>query len=136
MAAVAMAKETNGFRPATEIKAHPRLVMAVDGGEKSGKTRFALTTPAPIYYINLDVGLEGVIDEFIGNKEIVVAEYAENVEEIGDIPTQDGKKRQDAAKVVTNSVFRDFRYAVRNGARTVVIDTGTEFWSMLRLAEF
>lgn len=50
-----------------------RVICAPWGREKCGKTHVALTFPDPIYYINFDMGLEGVIDKFVTNKDIKVS---------------------------------------------------------------
>src|SRR5688500_6274105 len=109
------------FEPAT-TDVRPRLVMALDGGPGSGRTRFVLTAPRPIYIVLLDPGgLEGFITDAT---DVHVAVY-------------DWKKsiRQDDAKVVAREVEDDI-LAARDMARTVVIDKATELWQVMRLAEF
>jgi hypothetical protein len=58
----------------------PRLLMAIDGPQKGGKTHFALTAPGPIGILNIDNGLEGVVEKFydkgktIGVKKVTLPE--------------------------------------------------------------
>jgi hypothetical protein len=109
------------FEPAT-TDVRPRLIFSLDGGPGSGRTRFVLSAPRPIYIVLLDPGgLEGVIEDAT---DVHVAVY-------------DWKKslRQDDAKVVAREVEDDILNA-RDLARTVVIDKATELWQALRLAEF
>ena len=51
-----------------------RMVVALDGLEKMGKTSWALTAPGPIALQNLDIGAEGVIQKFQSEKQIWLAE--------------------------------------------------------------
>lgn len=48
-----------------------RMVAAVWGREKCGKTHFAFTFPEPIWYIRLDAGGDsGVVEKFMAKKKI------------------------------------------------------------------
>ena len=55
-----VAKETvvAGFTKVKSGIKKKRMVVAVEGREKDGKTSFALSAPAPIAIFNLDTGLE------------------------------------------------------------------------------
>lgn len=110
-----------------------RLIMALDGREKSGKSDFALRdTPAPIAVINTDIGLDGVIQKFQDEKEIYKSDY------IMDFPTSgDPNKIAEKANTVWTAAKRDYFGALENKQiRTLVVDTATELWELLRLARF
>ena len=51
-----------------------RLVMRISAHEKDGKTHFGLTAPPPIGVMNIDRGLEGVVEKFAKVKEIHVSD--------------------------------------------------------------
>ena len=59
-----------GFNTAPD-KPKPRLVMAIEGREGSGKTELALSAPGPMGYQSIDIGTEGVIEKWVrAGKEI------------------------------------------------------------------
>lgn len=104
----------------TDIR--PRLLMSLDGGPGSGRTRFALTAPRPLYVIELDKGgTEGLI------------ENADDIQ-IGRYPYAKNISKADAEAIATE-VENDICEARDNG-RTVVIDKADGLWQLFRLAEF
>lgn len=113
-----------GFSKASN-KIVPRLITSVSGMEKNGKTSFALSAPGPIIYFNFDFGLEGVINKYAGEKDIYVKEYR-----FTRVMTPD--------KFVTlwSGFATDYYNALKSKARTIIIDTATECWELLRLARF
>lgn len=114
----------NGFSKASD-KIIPRLIASVSGLEKNGKTSFALSTPGPIIYFNLDFGTEGVISRYADKKDIYVKEYRFNR-----VMTPD--------KYINlwSSFTTDYYNALKSKARTIIVDTATELWELLRLARF
>jgi hypothetical protein len=113
-----------------------RMVVALDGLEKMGKTSWALTAPGPIAIQNLDIGAEGVIQKFQSEKQIWLAEYGVRPEK-GD--SQD-KVMQRAAPEWENFV-KDWKDVVvpalkAKTIRTAIWDTGSEIWELQRLARF
>lgn len=114
----------NGFSKASN-KIIPRLIAAVSGLEKQGKTSFALSAPGPIIYFNFDFGLEGVISKYASDKDIYVKEYR-----FSRVLTPD--------KFITlwSGFATDYYNALKSKARTIIIDTATEAWELLRLARF
>lgn len=100
-----------------------RVVMSLEGMDKTGKTHFALTAPGPIALFNFDIGLEGVIHKF-ADKEILTSDV--QFARTGDA---------DAWVQTWEDFKRMFTEAIRHpDVRTVVIDNGTEMWELLRLA--
>lgn len=122
----------HGFALASELELPRRLIASVAAKEKKGKTHFALTAPKPIGFINLDVGLEGVINKF-DPRDIHVSSYSKDTATMKDVvnPTESAKK----AEAVYDKVVRDYRYSIAH-FRTTVVDTGSEFYELLRIARF
>lgn len=101
-----------------------RLVVAVSGREKQGKTSFALSAPAPIIYYNFDIGAEGVIDKYADVKDIYEVKYRTKV--FG---------AEQSQVLGTWLQFKDdYKRGLESQARTLVIDTGSEAWETNRLA--
>jgi len=99
--------------------------VALDGLEKQGKTHFALTAPAPIVVFNFDIGLEGVVDKF-ADKKVYVVDY-----------NTPGTVDQSFDWTGTWEKFKtDYRGMFETDARTIVMDTATEAWELLRMARF
>ena len=95
---------------------------------KNGKTHFALTAPGPICYMNLDSGLEGVVHKFAAEKEIYVSNYETPIN------LKDVYPDIDKTVAVWGKFKQDFVSALQSDARTVVIDTATEGYELIRLA--
>lgn len=103
------------------------MLVGSDGLDKTGKTNFFLTAPGPIAGINLDIGLEGVTRKFSKDKRIWMVNY--------NIPPIDTKREEYAAHYF--KIKTAYEKALNHkDVRTVVIDTGTDFWELIRLAEF
>jgi hypothetical protein len=105
-----------------------RMILSIEALEGAGKTRFTLTAPGPIAFLNFDYGLEGVVEAFQVRKPIYVASIKLDF---------DGSKDQvvDAATREMKKFEVNYQTALKQ-ARTIVIDTGTELWELMRLAAF
>jgi len=117
-----------GFdKPDTTIK--HRMILNIEGLEKQGKTHFALTAPGPLAFFDIDIGTEGVIHKFTTGKEIIVSEHK--------IP-KDAASSEGFDFVAAWQEFYNRLQAVLKHpqVRTVVIDTMTEVWELLRMARF
>lgn len=103
-----------------------RMLVGSQGLERTGKTNFWLTAPDPIAGVNMDIGLEGVVEKWSKKKKIWVASF--NIPPITNQKSYiDYFKRVEAA----------YHGAVEHkDVRTVVVDTGDELWELMRLAEF
>lgn len=113
-----------GFTPASKaVPRLPRLILSIQGLPKRGKTRFALTAPGPIALLNFDDGLEGVVESFTAaGKEIMVADH------------RFASGASDWAPRWAR-FLKDFHGALASpDVRTVVVDSGTAVWELLRLA--
>lgn len=110
----------------------PRLVAAVAAREKQGKTHFSLTAPGPIVTFNADIGLEGVVHKFINDKQILVYDIP-----MPQIEGKNPKRVEEEAGKVWDDLENAFDTALNNPAvRTIVLDTATEVWEVVRLAYF
>lgn len=123
--------EQSGFRRANEA-VKKRLIMAIDGREKSGKSHFALSGPEPIGVVNLDIGLDGVVQKWQDDKEIWVTDVKVNIQELKELTPQAAAQEADRA---FNQVVKAYK-AVLGEARTIVWDNATEIWELLRMARF
>jgi hypothetical protein len=126
------------FKLATSL-ATPRIIAASVGGPGAGKTQFWLGAPAPIVFMSLDHGLEGVVDKFQEDykeqhgelKEIRVVEY-------NWAPSQKDEQEADFQKqavTLRDQFINDFELACKY-ARTVVWDKETDVWNLFRYAQF
>jgi len=113
---------TDRFRKLTATKPG-RLILSVEGMEKEGKTHFALTAPGPIALFNIDCGTEGVVEKFLPFKDIYTVDY----------PNRRYETQADYDD--TWAQFLEDYYAALDSShyRTLIIDTATELWEMIRL---
>jgi hypothetical protein len=112
-----------------------RLILNIQGPEKTGKDHMALTfSGGPIYVHSFDQGLEGVVQKFQATREIYVAEY--------ELTIQPGeatdKEVGEAANIVWEQFVSNYRdsLASTRDEGLVMVDTATEAWELLRLASF
>jgi hypothetical protein len=115
-----------GFSNAKTRKVKPRLIISISGPEKCGKTHFSLTAPGPIALFSTDIGEEGVVGKFTDDKEIWVMDIGQ--------PEEDNQAHaEDEIEIFSKAYLSLLR---TNYVRTIVIDTATEIWELLRLARF
>lgn len=117
----------DGFNRVTPEKAkQTRLICNIQGQEKTGKTHFSLTAPGPIVFFDLDRGTEGVIHKFAAEKEIYVKPYR-----------FDDDAKQEVVKKLWDMFVKDYYKALdHKGLKSIVIDSGSDMWEFVRLAEF
>jgi len=124
-----------GFKPMKRGDKR-RLVVAVEGPDKVGKTHLSLTAPDPIAYFGLDVGHEGVVEKFLDDgKEIVTPD--DNIKlplQIGQTPK--GEPTIDAAIPWENFKKAHIAACRSSYIKTVVWDTASEVWELIRMARF
>ena len=120
-------------------KAHldwtPRLILAVDGAPGSGKTRLALTAPGPISYHNLDVGLDGVLQQFQDTKDFYFPGDGTPYILPDFLPGVDDSAHGAQARPLWQRFCQDFVAACQQ-MRSVVVDTASEAYELSRLAHF
>lgn len=108
----------------------PRLIMTLQAKWKRGKTHFSLTAPKPLVYYNIDDGLEGVIQKFPQYQDDILVYELPGPDRL----QEDG---QGEAEEVWEKFEQSFVDSIRcPDVKTIVVDTGTELWEILRLARF
>lgn len=108
------------------VRTPRRIIISLQGKEKSAKSHFACTAPDPIFYINTDNGAEGVVNKFqaIGKKIYVyTARYTKG-------------ETQDKYKEIWNGVKQAIFKACEYNKGTIVLDTASELYEMARLSHF
>lgn len=119
------------FHVAADPPKH-RLIIALDGMEKAGKTNFSLTAPGPIAYQNLDIGTEGVMEKFQTQKVIHRADYQAKVNKSDNQDQVVAKVAPVLEKFLTDYSDVMLPAMVKGTVRTGVIDTGSDLWKMFR----
>lgn len=147
-----MAALGKGFVKATD-QAIKALIVSICGEEGQGKTHFSLSAPGPIAFFNTDIGLRGVVEKFAKEKDINVFNIS-----VPSARPEDDKRVQERLKerekgYTVDQAIKDLlsedartewdrmisgvKYALLDSdIRTLVFDTATELWEMLRLAHF
>lgn len=107
-----------------------RTIASLQSEVGLGKTYFGCTAPGPILIQDTDQGTEGVVEDFRKKgKEIYLEKYV--------LHKVENKSEMKAEAIeLRDQIEEDFRYAVANGARTVVWDTESRVWEIYRYAEF
>ncbi len=103
----------------------PRLIISVEGLDKSGKSNLAFTAPGPLGYLEFDIGAEGVVDKFQHEKVILSPKPYET--------RFDGGEQKNDATVEYTRFERDYKNSIQK-LRSTIIDTASETWELLRLA--
>jgi len=137
-----------GFTPA-QTKVRRRLIVSIEGDEKTGKNNFAFTAPDPIAVFSFDDGLEGVIEKFANGTAVVGGVAIPNktilVKDVRVAPTLTGGSKSvnvsiaDPAfdyKGTWETFVRDYHTLLAAKVRTIIWDTGTEVYELLRLFRF
>lgn len=110
------------------------VFMEVYGDTGTGRTWLALTAPGPIAYLNAAEKWEGVLQAAARIKKIRYVDFAQQANR------GPGKKRNRAAIAKDASVnwyrLRDAWYDSFSWARTIVVDTHTDAWELLRITRF
>jgi hypothetical protein len=123
-----------GFTKAKKDSKAKRCLISVEGKERTGKTTFGLSVPGPLVYLPLDPGMEGVIDKVLETKEILLP-----TKENGEI--EKFNYREATSPKDYERLWDKFKTTYEVGLasreiKSLVIDTGTEAWELLRLARF
>lgn len=134
-----------GFKPA-ESEARKRIIVSIEGEEKTGKNNWAFTAPDPIAVFSFDQGIEGVVEKFVNGSAIVggipiprkviyVKDMKLPVMAAGKGPVQlaNPNFNYEAAWV---AFLKAYRAVLAAKVRTVIWDTATEVLELLRLLRF
>ena len=124
-----MPANVQGFAPAN-LDIVPRIVLAIEGLEKTGKTHLALTAPGPNAFFDLDIGAEGVVSQASADgKEIVVPDPPLSRSGEHNSP-DDWKRAWERFKTLYTAALAS------PDIRTIVVDTETQTYELVRLARF
>ena len=118
-----MKMQKSGFTDAKDKTIQPRLIIALSGLEKQGKTHFALTAPGPIAMYSTDIGEEGVVEKF-PKKDV----YIMTIDKVDEDAAEQAPVEYDRFRKSYNSMLRE------KEVRSIVFDTATEIWELLRMA--
>ncbi len=114
-----------------------RLLVASEGLQKSGKTHFGLTMPAPVAVLNFDDGIEGVIDKFIYDKAIGVMDVQVPVLVTNGLVSEEQEKAQAHFREAWIECERKYIQILNSkDIRSLLVDTDSDFWTLLKLAKF
>ena len=113
-----------------------RIIAASFGEVGTLKTSFWLTAPGPILVQSLDRGTEGVLDVYLKKlkedgieKSIYLSEYEANTHLLA---AEDDA--QAAAEAVAAQIETDFKNAIENGIKTIVVDKETQMYEIFKYA--
>jgi len=115
-----------GFENAKDRVIQPRIIVSLSALEKQGKTHFALTAPGPIAFFSTDIGEEGVVSKFTKDKVIHIMDVAR----IGEDAAEQAPEEWDRFAKAYHGALADKK------VRSIIIDTATEIWELLRIARF
>lgn len=113
----------------------PFHILSLEGQPKTGKTHFACTAPGPVGWQSLDFGTEGIVDKF-PDKPFDIREYDLSYDFTIKTRGKDAEEQSDAIRADYWKPFESDAHDLFSSCRTVVWDTATEVWEMLRLAHF
>lgn len=110
------------------------ILLSGEGHPKCGKTEFAFTMPDPIFVLNLNFGLAGVIEKWVAQGKKI---YVKNVQVpmTKDLPGQNFTLLSGAATEKWKDAILTLQEAVKDeSVPSIFIDMGTELWDLLRIA--
>lgn len=111
----------------------PRLIVSIEGEEKTGKDHFAFTAPGPIYLQSCDpVGSDGVRQKFPGKVYIPKSGGYQLAIDSSQCTAAEMKRQADP---LLDKWISNYRAALPK-FRTIVWDTADELWELCRLAKF
>ena len=117
-----------GFKVA-DTTTPKRVILSIEGLERTGKTHLAMTSEGDISYIYTDFGHEAVLHKFEKKGRRIYKvdiESGATLVQMGDI---------EAASKAWNKL-RTAYYTALDNSSTVIVDTATEMWELLRMARF
>lgn len=98
------------------------------GDTGTGRTSLALSAPGPIALLHAGEKIEGVIQPFANQKIVKVMNFGGTF--VG-TPQQIADAANDTWRRFTRAYFDAYDWA-----RTIIVDTHTELWELIRLARF
>jgi hypothetical protein len=105
------------------------VFIHIYGDTGTGRTSLALTAPGPIGLVHTAEKLEGVVQRYARQKSIKLVNF-------GGIFRGTPQQIADQANPVWVKMYTAWCDGMDNWARTLIMDTDTEGWEILRLARF
>jgi hypothetical protein len=141
---------------ASEEYSKPRIIIGIDALDKAGKTRLGFDAPKPLLYVNMDIGHEGVVEKTPDPRIVMTDPFVFRASETIFLEREKGSKDDvskivmDQAKPQLDRLRRTYYKALREPilraggksgqarnlyAKTIVMDTGSEVWELMRMVE-
>ena len=110
------------------------ILISVEGLQKCGKTEFGLSMPDPLFVLNLNLGLQGVIEKHVrANKTIYVQDI--QIPLSAALPGGGFTVLSTAATEKWKTAILSLQEALHDKeVKSIFIDTGSELWDLLRIA--
>jgi hypothetical protein len=105
------------------------VFMLIYGDTGTGRTTLALTAPGPIGLVHTSEKIEGIIQPFAREKVIRCVNF-------GGVFSGTPQEIANQADPIWRRMYGAWTNAMDDWARTVIMDTDTEGWEILRLARF
>lgn len=103
------------------------ILTSISAPPKCGKTYLSLTWPAPIKLYSFEHGAEYIASHFFKGKDITIAEY--------ELPIIETDNPAPYAEKIWDDFQKTYKEDAYSGKyKTLVIDTGTHLWAILRQA--
>ena len=129
--------QSTSFKRATS-KVPQRIIALVTGQTNTGRTHLTFTAPGPIAYQGIEMGDEGVKEQFADDKIIMGSHYiAQVVRKLDQTDANEKKKAQAEAGDIYHKFATDFVAALKSpDIKTIVWDTGSQLGELARVAAF
>ncbi len=119
---------TVSFQKLSSAEPVKYLKIAVHGQQKSGKTRFCLTEPPPVYVIATEPGVRPLIKLFPEKEIYFVDVYEPDYSGMFEVePTKTLAKIDASVRLI-----RELMKANQNAVGTVVVDSVTDIWKWVQ----
>ena len=110
------------------------ILLSIEGLQKTGKTEFGLSLPDPLFILDLNSGLEGVIEKWVkAGRELYVKQI--QIPYTASLPGQGITVLTTAAAEKWREAILTLNEAIKDDhIKSIFIDTGSELWELLRIA--
>jgi hypothetical protein len=126
------------FIDADKVELPQRAILSVEGMKGTGKSRFGLWGRAPVAMLRFDQASEGALRELRGLRKGAIKVSTFDFEKPS-TEKKDNKvlKADDEIISMATKIYMDFvtdyRWALANGFKTIVVDDSATPWDLLRL---